>query len=201
VTCSLWSIKSIILTPNSCHFLICLIRSRRNKTSGQVRSFFLLMKYLRCCWYVVPELTILFLHGLYAVTIIVWCPLFPPRSIQHHLPRPFSSCPVFLMYPTKSLKQIVPVPPSCTLPVLLALCTLWALTAVHASSRWNICFRLFLLSLCWKLRRCLQYIRQLILRSSLMSNCNLVVSSNLVVEAVAIFPHDAEDTVLLRVWS
>ncbi len=69
--CLLWSIKRIIWSPDSHHFLICLVKSCQNRTRGQVRSFFFVIKYLRCCWYVVPELTIVFLHGLYAMIILV----------------------------------------------------------------------------------------------------------------------------------
>ncbi len=42
--------------------------------------------------------------------------------------------------------------------------------AIHANSRWNICFRSFLLSLCLKLMQCLQYMRQSMSRFSLMSS-------------------------------
>jgi hypothetical protein len=41
---------------------------------------------------------------------------------------------------------------------------------MHASLHWNICFRSFSFSLCLKLMQCLQYMRQLTSRSSLMSN-------------------------------
>jgi hypothetical protein len=121
VTCSLWSINRITLSPEACHCLICLTRCLQNRMRGKVRSFSSMMKYWCCCWYVVPEFTFLFLQGLYARIIHVLCLWLPPKSTQHHLPRPLSSLLVFLMYPTKSPKQMVPVPPSCTLPENFAL--------------------------------------------------------------------------------
>ncbi len=94
----------------------------------------------------------------------------PPTSIQLHLLRPSSSRPTFLMYPVHSPKQIVPVLPSCTCPACLFSWTLCTEKAVHANSRWNICLRSFLSSLWRKLSWRLQYTRQLMSRSSLMSN-------------------------------
>ncbi len=123
-TYSLWSINKIILSSDACHCLICLTRCLQNKMRGRVRSFFFVMKYRRCCWFDIPEFTFLFLHGLYAVMIHVLCPLFPPRRTQHYLPSPSSSLPIFLMYLTESPKQLVPVPPSCTLPAHFASWTL-----------------------------------------------------------------------------
>ena len=49
ITCLLWSIKRIILSPAAHNCLICFTRCLQNKLRGQVRSFFLVMKYLHCC--------------------------------------------------------------------------------------------------------------------------------------------------------
>jgi hypothetical protein len=102
--------------------------------------------------------------------ILVLCPFIPPMSIQLHLPRPALSRPTFFMYPVHSLKQIASVPPSCTHPVCLSLCPLCDEMAVQANSHWNICLRLFLLSLWQKLSLCLQYKTQSMSRSSLISS-------------------------------
>ena len=60
--------------------------------------------------------------------------------------------------------------PSCTRPACLSSCTLCNEMAVQANSRWNICLRLFLLSLWQKLSLCLQYRKQSMPRSSLISS-------------------------------
>ncbi len=103
ITCLLWSMKRIILSPSACHCLICFTRCLQNKLKGQVRSFFFMMKYLHCCWYVIPKFTLLSLHGLYTVIMHVLRPFIPPRRIQLHLPRPSLSCPVFYV-PTRFTK-------------------------------------------------------------------------------------------------
>ncbi len=135
---------------------------------------------------------VLFLHGLYAVMILVLCLFVPPMRIQPHLPSPASSRSTFLMYPVHSPKQIMPVPHSCTCPVCLSLCTLCSEMAVHAISRWDICVRLFLLTLWQKLIQCLQYVRQSMSRSYLMSSAFAIFLLPLdpVVKAIAIFAHD-----------
>ena len=97
ITCSLWSMKRIILSPALCHSLIRFTKCFQNRMSGQVRSFFFMMKYCRCCWYVVPKFALLFLHWLYAVITHVLWPFVPLSSIQLHHPKPLLSCPVFLM--------------------------------------------------------------------------------------------------------
>jgi hypothetical protein len=112
MTCSLWSMKRIILSPPARYSVICFNRCFLNRTMGKVRSFFLMMKYRRCCWYVVPEFTFLFLHGLYAIITCVLCPFAPLNNIQHQCPSPLLSLPVFFIYPVDSPKHIVPVPPS-----------------------------------------------------------------------------------------
>ena len=100
----------------------------------------------------------------------VLCLCAPENSTQLHRPRPLLSRPVFLIYPVGSPKHIIPVPPSCTRPATFPLCILCADTAVHARSRWNICFRSFLFSLCFKFKRCSQYKRQSTSSSSLISS-------------------------------
>ncbi len=74
------------------------------------------------------------------------------------------------MYPMASPKHTVPVPPSCTRSACYPSCVLWAATVVHAISHWNICLKSVLFDLCCKLRRCLQFIKQSIPKSSLISN-------------------------------
>ena len=71
------------------------------------------------------------------------------------------------MYPVASLNVTIPVPLSCIL-----LTFIWMLcpaTAWHAISCWNICLKLFLLSLCFKLSLCLQYRSPSAFNSSLRS--------------------------------
>ncbi len=95
ITCLLWSTKRMILSPAARHSLICFTKCLQNRMRGQVRSFFFVMKYHCCCWYVVPKFTFLFLQGLYAVITRVLCPFLPLNSIQLHLPKPLLSHPVF----------------------------------------------------------------------------------------------------------
>jgi hypothetical protein len=42
--CSLWSMKSMIWSPPACHSWICFVKYFRNRTLGNVRSFFFVMK-------------------------------------------------------------------------------------------------------------------------------------------------------------
>ncbi len=97
ITCLLWSMKRKIISPALRHSLICFTKCFWNRTSGLVRSFFFVMKFRRCCWYVVAEFTLVFLHGLYAlITCVLW-PFVPLNNIQLHRPNPLLSRPVFLM--------------------------------------------------------------------------------------------------------
>ena len=50
ITCSLWSKNKMILSPAVRHCFISVMRCLRNRIRGHVRSFFLVMKYRRCCW-------------------------------------------------------------------------------------------------------------------------------------------------------
>ncbi len=134
MVCSLWSMKSMICSPASRQAFSWFMRCFRNKINEHVRSFFLVIKYRCCCWYIVLELTFVFLQGLYAVMTRVLCPCVPKNKIQHHHPRPSLSRPVFLMYVVASPKHIDPVPPSCALSAIFPSCILWAETAVHACS-------------------------------------------------------------------
>ena len=95
ITCLLWSMKRMILSPAPRHSLICFTKCLQNRTRGQVWSFFFVMKYCCCYWYVVPKFTFLFLQGLYDVITCVLCPFVQLNSIQLHLPKPLLSCPVF----------------------------------------------------------------------------------------------------------
>ncbi len=97
ITCLICSMKRIVLSPALCHSLILITKCSQNRMSGQVRSLFFVMKYCRCCWYVVPKFVLLFLHGLYAVITRVLWPFVPLSSIQLHRPKPSLSRPVFLM--------------------------------------------------------------------------------------------------------
>ncbi len=97
MTCLLWSMNRIILSPPVRHSVICFVSCFLNRTRGQVKSFFLVMKYQCCCWYVVPEFMLIFLHGLYAVITCVLCPFVLLNNIQHQRPRPAQSLPVFLI--------------------------------------------------------------------------------------------------------
>ena len=132
----------------------------------------------------------------------VLCPCAPANSTQLYRSRPSLSRPVFLIYPLGSSKHIIPVPPSCTRPATFPSCILWVDTSVHVSSRWNICFRMFLFSLCLKFNWCLQYKRQSTSISSLISSAFKVffyffqscysIPGN--------FTHNPEDPLLFCAW-
>ncbi len=159
----------MILSPAARHSWICFTKCLQNRTRGQVRSFFL-------WWSIVAAADMLFPNSRSCSCkgCTLWLPVCYAR-LYHWIVSSSTSLSLccltqFFMYPVDSPKHIVPVPPSWTLPTTLASWMLCAETAVHASLRWNICFRSFLFSLCLKLMQCLQYMRQLTSRSSLMSN-------------------------------
>jgi hypothetical protein len=97
ITCLLWSKKRIILSPALCHSLICFTKCFWNRTSRLVRSFFFVMNYCRCCWYVIPKFALVFLHGLYAVITCMLWPFVPLNNTQLHHLNPSLLHPVFLM--------------------------------------------------------------------------------------------------------
>jgi hypothetical protein len=55
IMCSLWSRKRTTWLPFARHFVSWVAKCVWKRTIGQVRSFFLVMKYFHCCWYVVPK--------------------------------------------------------------------------------------------------------------------------------------------------
>jgi hypothetical protein len=72
--CLLWSMKRIILSPAARHLASWCRRWTQNSLLGQVRFWCSMIKYCRCCWYIVQESFLLFLHMLYATMTLVRCP-------------------------------------------------------------------------------------------------------------------------------